>query len=165
MGKYNKFASVWFGELNDLVFSKISTHIVGVALDDHVLWDLFDQIQFYVALIDRLTGIIFVSYTIANGHEELKKHTVISYNYGNTFLPVKYKTENGMCEIVKYCLNQHECELFIPPNKNRLATSIKTAKNNPLVMVAKCILIKHGNESLPRSMISTDGGYSWGQVH
>ncbi|KII65741.1 hypothetical protein RF11_04373 [Thelohanellus kitauei] len=99
-GKYNGFESVWFAELQDFVFTKVSTHIIGVDLDDEIINVLIDKIHFNTAMVERLAGIIFISYIIENRDKSIQKHTVISYNYGNSFLPLKYKTNDGLCEMV-----------------------------------------------------------------
>ncbi|KII71471.1 Low-density lipoprotein receptor-related protein [Thelohanellus kitauei] len=157
MGEYNGFESLWLAEVPDFVFSKISSHIMGFDQDNDIPWLLYGRIQFFATFIEKFTGIIFVSYTIQSDGQGIHKHTVISYNNGNSFLPLKYKTKDGLCEM-------HECQIFIPPTNDQLSDSIKIAQNNPMLMIAQCILIRNGKVNLPTFMISTDGGYSWRQI-
>ncbi|KII68888.1 hypothetical protein RF11_03793 [Thelohanellus kitauei] len=90
--------SVWLSEINDLKFTKISTMMLGVD------WDREDasnsiKIEYHINMIEKLPGLVFIS-QVTRRDGKTRKLTTVSYNYGNTFIPLKYKSQKGHCEWV-----------------------------------------------------------------
>ncbi|KII68884.1 hypothetical protein RF11_03788 [Thelohanellus kitauei] len=142
----HEYASVWLAELADLNFTQISINILGADSDESLRGLLISKIDYYTSLINKLPGIIIVSQIVRNKKDEIKKLSMISYNFGNSFLPLKYKSDAGYCDWSQ---------------DNGLFKSIQTLRHNPLIMISSCMLVIEGRERLPRLMISTDTGYSW----
>ncbi|KII68899.1 hypothetical protein RF11_03807 [Thelohanellus kitauei] len=91
--------SVWISDINDLKFTKISSLMLGVDTDGYKTSYGYIKIDYNFYCIEKMPGLIFISQ--ASDRDGIKqKLTTVSYNYGNTFVPIKYKPRMGHCEWV-----------------------------------------------------------------
>ncbi|KII72668.1 hypothetical protein RF11_15176 [Thelohanellus kitauei] len=115
------------------------------------------SVEYYVGMLEKLSGIVFVSKITTSKYGQTSKSTFISYNHGNTFVPLYPANQSRICE-------WPTCQIYIPPNENSIFDSFKFAKDYPLVMAGLCAYIENGYQKSPKYMISYDGGYTWNDV-
>ncbi|KII74145.1 hypothetical protein RF11_01797 [Thelohanellus kitauei] len=112
--------SIWLSEINDLKFTKMSSLIMGVDLDNENTVSDTVKIDHNIKLSDKLPGLIFVSQITRRDGKKLKL-TTVSYNYGNTFLPLKYKPYQGHCEWTSiefdFIADMNDGEIVLASNK------------------------------------------------
>ncbi|KII68907.1 hypothetical protein RF11_03815 [Thelohanellus kitauei] len=103
--------SVWISEIYDLKFTKISSLMLDPDTNGFMNSYGYIKIDYNFKWIEKLPGLIFISQVTRKDGKE-QKLTMVSYNYGNTFLPIKYKPRQGHCEWVNVTHKLAEMQNF-----------------------------------------------------
>ncbi|KII71724.1 hypothetical protein RF11_08359 [Thelohanellus kitauei] len=84
------WASVWMAEIHDLNFAKISANMYGIDTTYSAESLYIKKIEYFVGVFDKLPGTIYVSEITHPKHSGIEKMSAVSFNYGKSFLPLRY---------------------------------------------------------------------------
>ncbi|KII72607.1 hypothetical protein RF11_06439 [Thelohanellus kitauei] len=143
-------------EMKDLNFAKISARIFGKDTTYSVDSGQVAKFEYFVSVDDQLPGTIYISQmiTFKNALVDFDKLSAVSYNYGKSFIPLRYMKSQKQ-------IGWSSCKMFIPPHGDSLKEAIQTAQHNPLLMVAKIVIKQKDENASSKFMVSNDAGYTW----